>query len=46
MTEVIRSSGTLVLTKAAGYNIPEDGILHIHCCENSNLTSNHVKDKI
>jgi predicted nuclease of restriction endonuclease-like (RecB) superfamily len=24
----------LVLTRATWHNIPEDGILHSHCCEN------------
>jgi hypothetical protein len=34
MMEVILSFETPVLTKAIGHNIPEDGILHSHLCEN------------
>jgi hypothetical protein len=34
MMETIRSSETLVLTRATWHNIPEDGILHSHCHEN------------
>jgi hypothetical protein len=34
MLEAIRSSETLVLTRATWRNIPEDGILYSHCCEN------------
>jgi hypothetical protein len=33
MMEAIRSSETLILTRAAGHHIPEDGILHSHCRE-------------
>jgi hypothetical protein len=32
MMEATRSSETSVLTTAAGRNIPEDDILHSHCC--------------
>jgi hypothetical protein len=34
MMEAIHSSETLVLTRATQHNIPEDDILHSHCCEN------------
>jgi hypothetical protein len=34
MMEAKRSSGSSVLTRATWRNIPEDGILHSHCCEN------------
>jgi hypothetical protein len=34
MLEALRSSKTLVLTRATRYNNPEDGILHSLCCEN------------
>jgi hypothetical protein len=34
MMEAIHSSEMLVLTTATWRNIPEDGILHSHCCEN------------
>jgi hypothetical protein len=37
MTGTIRSSETLVLTRATQPNIPEDGILHSHCHENCRL---------
>jgi hypothetical protein len=32
--EPIRSSETSVHTRSARHHIPEDGILHSHCCEN------------
>jgi hypothetical protein len=34
MMELLCSSKTLVLTRATWRNIPEDGILHGHWCEN------------
>jgi hypothetical protein len=37
-TEVIRSSETPVLTRVTKLNITEEGILHSHRRENSNLT--------
>jgi hypothetical protein len=32
--EVIRSSETWVHTRCTRHHIPDDGILHSHCCEN------------
>jgi hypothetical protein len=34
MMEALCSSETLILTRATWCNIPEEGILHSHCCEN------------
>jgi intermediate peptidase len=34
MMEVIHSSEMSVLTRATWHDVPEDGILHIHCHEN------------
>jgi hypothetical protein len=34
MMEATRSSETSVLTRATRRYVPEDGILHSHCCEN------------
>jgi hypothetical protein len=34
MMEAIHWSKTSVLTRATQCNIPEDSILHSHCCEN------------
>jgi hypothetical protein len=34
MMEAIRSFEISVPTRAIQHNIPEDGVLHSHCCEN------------
>jgi hypothetical protein len=38
MMEAIRSSERSVLTRAIRRNIPEDGIIHIHCPESHKFT--------
>jgi hypothetical protein len=42
LMEVIHSSKTSVLTISTWHNIPENGILHGHCRETSNLTNNRL----
>jgi hypothetical protein len=37
--------GTLVLTRATGHNIPEDGILHSHHSENLKSYKVHIRNK-
>jgi hypothetical protein len=39
--EAIRSSETSVHTRSTQRHVPEDGILHSHRLETSNLTENH-----
>jgi putative lipase involved disintegration of autophagic bodies len=43
MMEALYSSETSVLTRTTQSNIPEDGLLHSHCCEKpSDLTIKNV----
>jgi hypothetical protein len=46
MTEGIRSSETLSLTRATWRNIPEDGILHSHCHYNLRPYKNQLSNSV
>jgi hypothetical protein len=42
MMETLRSSETSVLTRTTWHNIPGDGILHSHRCENLDYSFNRL----